>query len=151
MIRWWLSDSPLERAAEVVEALFMLDDGVGAMGDQARRLDLLPIGFERHLTDAPRATKLVDAGVLGDLVQPWLEGDRPFGGAEPAQRGDEYLLRDVLSALVIPDHPEHVGPDPRPVTRIQLLERAIVTAPDGGDQLVLGARRGGLRRAQRRH
>jgi hypothetical protein len=91
-------------------------------------------GVHRDFLGAPGAAELVDAGVLGDLVDPRLERDRAVGLAHAAQRGDEDILRDVLGAAVVLDHAEHVGGDPALVARVELLERAIVTAADGGDE-----------------
>ena len=69
------------------------------------------LGVVGDLLGAAGAAERVDARVLGDLVDPGLEGDRPLGLAHAAQRGDEDLLRDVLGAAVVLDHAEHVGVD----------------------------------------
>ena len=134
---------PDERAAQVVELLLGGDRGVG------RRVgaDEPPVvgggealvGLERDLLGPPGAAELVDAGVLGDLVDPRLERDRPLGLAHAAQRGDEDLLRDVLGTAVVLDHAHDVGVDPPLVARVQGLERAVVPAPDRGDQPVVVA------------
>jgi hypothetical protein len=79
----------------------------------------------------------VDAGVLGDLVDPGLERDRPLGLAHAAQGGDEDLLGDVLGAAVVLDHPVHVAGDPALVAGIQRLERPIVALPHAAHQLVI--------------
>ena len=74
----------MERPAKVVEPLLVLDRSVSAVGDKAHRSCVLGVGFERDLTRAPRPAELVDAGVLGDLVNPGLEGDRALGRAQAA-------------------------------------------------------------------
>ena len=136
-----------EGAAEVVELLLGVDRvvGRGVAGDEAALIGLAEAlaGVHRDFLGAPRAPELVDAGVLGDLVDPRLEGDRAVGLAHAAQRGDEDLLRDVLRAAVILDHAEDVGGDAALVARIQLLERAVVAAAHGGHEVGVG---GSLRR-----
>ena len=86
---------------------------------------------------AAAAPVCVDAGVLRDLVDPRLERDRPLGLPHPPQRGDEHLLRDVLRAAVVLDHPEHEGADPALVALVEELERAIVAAAHETDELVI--------------
>jgi hypothetical protein len=83
------------------------------------------------------APKFVDAGVSGDLVDPGLEGDRPLGFPEAAERRDEHVLGDVLRPAVVRHHSEHIGADLQPVAAVQLLEGPIVTASDCDDQLVV--------------
>jgi hypothetical protein len=85
----------------------------------------------------------VDARVLGDLVDPWLERDGTFRLAHPAQRGDEHLLRDVLGSAVVLDHAADVGGDAAVVAGVELLEGAVVAAAHSAHQVVVGA----LRRA----
>jgi hypothetical protein len=99
----------------------------------------LGVGLERHLLDAPGSPELVDAGILGDLIDPRLERDRPVSAAQTAQGRDEDLLGDVLGTSVVPDHPEHVSADPPAVAPVELLERAVLTAPDRRNELLIGA------------
>ena len=134
---------PDERAAQVVEVLLGGDRGLGRRvgADQAPVVGggQTLVGLERDLLGPARAAELVDAGVLGDLVDPRLERDRAFGLAHAAQRGDEHLLRDVLGAAVVLDHADDVGMNPPLVARVQGLEGAIVPAPHRGDQPVVVA------------
>ena len=81
------------------------------------------------------AGRRVDAGVARDLVDPRLEGDRPLGVAHAAQRGEEDLLRHVLRARVVLDHPSHVRGDTRVVALIEHLEGAIIATTNGGDRI----------------
>jgi hypothetical protein len=127
-----------EGAAELLELLL----GVDRRGGRRLRGDQAPVvsgaealaGVEGDLLGAARAPELVDAGVLGDLVDPGLERDRPVGLAHAAQRGDEDLLRDVLRAAVVLDHAEHVGGDAALIPAVELLEGAVVAAPHGRDE-----------------
>ena len=96
------------------------------------------LGVERDLLGALGAPEGVDARVLGDLVDPRLEGDRALRVAHPAQRGDEDLLRDVLGAGVVAHHAAYVRRDPPLVAPVELLERAVVTAADARDQRLVG-------------
>ena len=82
---------PAEGAAEQVELLLGVDRLVWAR----RRLRQPAVvgggepvvGVERDLLGAPPAAVGVDARVLGDLVDPGLEGDGALGLAHPPQRG----------------------------------------------------------------
>ena len=127
-----------ERAAEVVELLLGVDRVVRGRlaGDEAAVVGLAEAlaGVHRDLLGAAGAPELVDARVLGDLVDPRLEGDRAVGLAHAAQRGDEDVLRDVLGAAVVLDHAEDVGGDAALVARVELLEGAVVAAADGRDE-----------------
>jgi len=138
-----------ERAPEIVEPLLALE---GDVGRGRKRVQSAPvrvsIKFERHLLDAAGTAGLVDAGVLGDLIDPRLECDRLRAGAQAPQRRDENLLDDVLGTAVIPDHPEHISADPPPVAGVELLERTVTAASGRVDELVLAARRYGVRRPQ---
>ena len=95
-----------------------------------------------------RAPPRVDARVLGDLVDPRLEGDRPLGGAQAPQRRDEDVLGDVLGAPVVAEHPAGVGRDRALVALVEHLEGAVVAGADGRDERVVvaagRARRGRL-------
>ena len=135
---------PAERAAEVVEVLLGGDGGVGRRAG-ADQLGVIAgrervVGVVGDLLGALGAAEGVDAAVLGDLVQPGLEGQRLLGLAHPAQRGDEDLLGDVLGAAVVLDHAEHVGVDAALVALVEELEGAVVTAPDRRDQSLVGVR-----------
>ncbi len=130
-----------ERAAQVVELLLGGDRDVRHRlgGDEAAVVggrEAL-VGVEGDLLGALGAAELVDAGVLGDLVDPRLERDRALGLAHAAQRGDEDLLRDVLRALVVLDHPVHVRVDAAVVALVERLEGAVVAAAHLSDQLVV--------------
>jgi hypothetical protein len=141
-----------ERSAQVGELLLALDRDVGGWdpGDQPRvATGELVIALERNRLLATGATEVVDARILRYLVNPRLEQDRTLAGPDPAQRRDEDLLRDVLGAAVVADHPVHVSPDLPAVARVERLKRSVIATPHGSDQIVLGARRCGVRRAQR--
>jgi hypothetical protein len=97
------------------------------------------VGLERDLLRAPPPAVGVDAGVLGDLVDPRLEGDRSLGLAHAPQRGDEHLLRDVLGPAVVLDHPADVGGDAALVALVELLEGAVVAASHRAHQLMVAA------------
>ena len=86
---------------------------------------------------APLPAELVDAGVLGDLVDPGLEGDLAVGRPQAAQRGDEGLLDDVLGAAVVGDDAAHVGGDPVAVAPEERLERLVAACAGGGDELLV--------------
>ena len=126
---------PAEGAAEVVDRELGVDDRVGARAAGDHRRPGALVGVERDLAGVARAAERVDARVLGDLVDPRLEGDRRVGRAQPAQRGDEDLLRDVLGAAVVAHHPAHVGRDAALIAHEQQLEGAIVAGPDGSDEI----------------
>jgi hypothetical protein len=138
-----------EGAAEVVELLLGVDRGVRGRvpRDEAALVGAgqALAGVEGDLLGTARATELVDAGVLRDLVDPRLEGDGTVGLAHAAQRGDEDLLRDVLGAAVVLHHPEHVGGDPALVAAVELLEGPVVPPPHGGDEVGVGVALGRLR------
>jgi hypothetical protein len=127
-----------ERAAEMVELLLDVDHGVGGrvagdeLADVGRREPF--VGVVGDLLGAPRAAVRVDAGVLGDLEDPRLEGDRALRLADAAQRGDEDLLGDVLGAAVVLDHPEDVAGHAALVALEQQLERPVVAAPHAIDE-----------------
>ena len=126
-----------ERAAQVVQLLLDGDRrlGRGAAGDEPVAVGgREPLAVERHLLGPAPAPVGVDAGVAGDLVDPRPEGDRGLGGADPAQRRDEDVLRDVLGARVVVDPAGHEAGDLRQVARVELLEGAVVAAPDGLDE-----------------
>ena len=84
------------------------------------------VGVEGDLLRALGAAELVDARVLRDLVHPRLERDRALGGAHAPQGRDEDLLRHVLSALVVLDHPVHVRVDTAVVALVERLEGPVV-------------------------
>src|SRR3954447_289632 len=109
------------------------------------------LGVVGDLLGPAAAPERVDARVLGDLIDPGLEGDRPLGLAHAPHRGDEDLLRDILGAPVILDHAEHVGGDPALVALVQRLESAVVAAPDPSHQLMIGGTRAGASRAGLEH
>jgi hypothetical protein len=116
---------PVESAAQVVEL------HAGVEGRVRRRIDApealgAVVGVEGDDLGAPRAPESVDARVLGDLVDPRLEGDLGLVGAHPPQRRHEDFLRDVLGAAVVTDHPLDVGGDPSLVALVERLERALV-------------------------
>ena len=134
-----------ERAAQAVELELGRDGRVrgGAGGDELGVVGGRE-GIVRVVGDffgALGAAEGVDAGVLGDLVEPGLERERLLGLAHPAQRGEEDLLRDVLGAPVILDHPEHVGVDAPVVALVEQLEGPVVAAPDPRDELLVVFRR----------
>ena len=133
-----------EGAAQVVERC-LLSTAAGGRRARSRAARARPrrsssSALERHLARRGDAAELVDAGVLGDLVDPRLERDRLVARAQPAQRRDEHLLGDVLGAAVVAHQAEDEGADPVAVAGVQLLERPVVAVARGGDQLVLGAR-----------
>ena len=139
-----------EGAAQVVERHLLVDRDVGRRGRRdeaavvAGREPL--VGVVGDLLGAPGAPELVDAGVLGDLVDPRLERDRPVGLAHAAQRRHEDVLRDVLGAGVVVDHAVDVGGDPPVVALVESLERAVVAArvqlrPAGGRSVPHRSRR----------
>ena len=135
---------PAERAAEVVEVLLGLDGGV-RRGPGADQLGVIGgrervVGVVGDLLGALGAAEGVDAAVLGDLVEPGLEGQRLLGLAHAAQRGDEDLLGDVLGAAVVLDHPEYVRMDPALIALVEELEGTVVAAPDRSDQTLVGVR-----------
>ena len=98
----------VEGAAEVVEAPACSRPRRRASGRRRAAgcsvVGVVVLGLERDLAGAASAAELVDAGVLGDLVDPRLERDRALGLAQAAQRRDEDLLGDVLGAGVVADH-----------------------------------------------
>src|SRR4051794_1442469 len=92
-----------------------------------------------QLLGAAGTPERVDARVLGDLVDPGLERDLTLGGAHAAQGADEDLLRHVLRAPVVLDHPEHEGVDAPLIALVERLEGPLVPPSDRGHQLVIGA------------
>ena len=124
-----------ERAPQVVEVLLGAERVVrlGPVGDEPAVVGGRQpvVGVEGDLLGAPAAPVRVDAGVLGDLVDPRLERDRPLGLAHAPQGGDEDLLRDVLRPAVVLDHAVDVGGDAALVAGVEHLERPVVATPHG--------------------
>ena len=132
---------PAERADHVVELLLGGERGVRhRLGrDQAAvvgRGEAL-VGVEGDLLRALGPAELVDARVLGDLVDPRLERDRALRRAHAAQRGHEDLLRDVLGALMVLDHAVDVRVDAAVVALVERLEGTVVPTPDARDERVV--------------
>jgi hypothetical protein len=127
---------PIEGAAQVVELQPRVEGGVGRRLDAADALEAV-VGVVGDLLGAPRAAEGVDARVLGDLVDPRLEGDLGVAYADTPQRGDEYVLGDVLGAAVVADHPLHIGGDPPLVAPVELLEGSVVARADRADERVV--------------
>jgi len=145
---------PAECAAQIVQLLAALERSVWgrAARDEGGSLALsVVIRIERHFLGPARAAELVDAGVLGDLVDPGLERDRPVGRAHTAQSRDENLLGYVLGAPVVADHPQHIRDDPPAVTRVELAERPVVAAPNRADEIIIAGPENWLSRAYRRN
>ena len=118
---------PAEGAGERLEPVLALRGGVrrGARAGEPAPLGPLAVlaaAVERHQLGPPAAPVRVDARVARDLEDPGLEGDRGVGGAQPAQRGDEHLLRDVLGASVVVHHPGDEARDPAAVAVVEALE-----------------------------
>ena len=119
-IRWWSSDTPRNapRRSSSSCLLSTAASGPGALENRSSAVVRgLPLLLERDLVAAPSATKLVDAGVLRDPVDPRLEHDRPLGVPQPAQNRDEHLLGDVLGPVGIADDAAHIGADPAAIAR----------------------------------
>jgi hypothetical protein len=131
-----------EGAAQVVELLLLVvaDLGRGVLGDQAAVVGGAEalLGVVGDLLGAARPAELVDARVLGDLVDPRLERDRPVGVAHPPQGRHEDVLGDVLGAGVVVDHALDVARDPAVVAPVQALERTVVARTDARHELVVG-------------
>ena len=130
-----------ERAAQARDVL-LGSDGLDGSGAGADELAVVVgrqafVGVVGDLLGTPAAAERVDARVLGDLVDPRLEGDRPLGLAHAPQGGDEDLLGDVLGAAVVLDHAVDVGGDPPLVAAVERLERAVVPAAYPRDQLLV--------------
>ena len=130
---------PAEGTSQVVERHARIDRGLGrrALAHEVQALAAI-VGVEGDLLGALGAPEGVDARVLGDLVDPRLEGDRRLGGAHPPQGGHEHVLRDVLGAAVVVDHAVDVGPDPPLIAVVELLEGMVVARADGGHQRLVG-------------
>ena len=130
---------PAEGAAQVVERHARVDRGLGrrALAHEVQALAAV-VGVVGDLLGALGAPEGVDARVLGDLVDPRLEGDRGLGGAHAPQGGHEHVLRDVLGAAVVVDHPVDVGPDPPLIAVVELLEGMVVARADGRHQRLVG-------------
>ena len=117
------------------------------------------VGVHRDLLRAARPAELVDARVLGDLVDPRLEGDGAVGVAHAAQRGHEDVLGDVLRPGVVVDHALDVGADPPVVAAVEPFEGPVVTrahprdgvAPDEARLLLAAPAQAGLDRAALLH
>src|SRR5919198_22380 len=129
---------PAERAAQVVEGHAGIDRGVRRRppAHEVQALGTV-LGVVGDLLGAPGAPERVDARVLGDLVDPRLEGDARVGRAHAPQRRDEDVLRDVLGPAVVVDHPVDIGGDPALVAQVELLEGAIVPGTDARDERVV--------------
>ena len=133
-----------ERAAQALDLLLGRDRRLGRRAG-AHELGVIGgrepvVGVVGDLLGALGAAERVDAAVLGDLVEPGLERQRLLGLAHAAQRGDEDLLRHVLRAAMVLDHPDDVGVDAALVALVEDFERAIVAASHGGDQTLIGVR-----------
>ena len=131
-----------QRAPEMVELLLVVERDVRrrvaghepAVVGGAEAL----LGVVGDLLRAPRATELVDARVLGDLVDPRLEGDRAVGLSHAPQRRHEHVLGDVLSPGVVVDHAVDVGGDPPVVALVEALEGAVIPRAHRCNQLSVG-------------
>src|SRR4051794_9880072 len=93
------------------------------------------LGVVGDLLRALVAAELVDARVLGDLIDPRLERDRAVGVAHAAQRRHEDVLGQVLRAGVVLDHAEDVRGDPPVIAVVELLEGTVVSAAQRGNEL----------------
>ena len=71
----------------------------------------------------------------GDLGHRLPEGDGAIGPRMPPMCRDEDLLGDVLGLGPVADHRLRVAGHPAVVAGIELLERAIVAAAGGGDEI----------------
>ena len=134
-----------EGTAQVIESLPALDRRGRSRREREQRPAAIAqflVRVERDLARPPAAAVLVDAGVLGDLIDPRLERDLLVGGSQTAQGRHEDVLGDVLGAAVVTDTTEDEHADPLRVARVQLLERPIVTRSCGVDELVLAGERG---------
>ena len=80
---------------------------------------------------------MVDAGVLGDLVDPGLERDVALGRPQAAQGGHEDVLDDVLCARVVGDDPARVRGDSVPVPAEQRIEGGVAALLRSGYELVV--------------
>src|SRR5947209_942783 len=130
-----------EGATKVLETLLVLDCSFRRSGGCKHANLRLAVELERDLASAAGPPELIDTGVLCDLIDPRLEGDRAAGVAHPPQGRDEDLLRDVFGARVVADHPEDVGPDAGAVAAVELLEGAVVSQPDRVHELVVATGR----------
>ena len=142
---WWFSDSPPKapRRSSRRCLLSIAAGGVGRKRQQARAAaDRALVGVERHLAGALAAPELVDAGVLGDLVDPRLERRSSCSLARRRRSADMNTSWAMSSARPWScTRPRMNARDPLAVARVQLLERAVVAAACGVDQLAARCRR----------
>jgi hypothetical protein len=122
----------------MIERHARIDRGLGRRALAHEVQALAAVGVVGDLLAALGAPEGVDARVLGDLVDPRLEGDRRLGGAHAPQSRHEDVLRDVLGAAVVVDHAVDVGPDPPLIAVVELLEGSVIAGAGGGDQRLVG-------------
>ena len=91
----------------------------------------------RVLAGVLRAAKVVQAAVARDPVEPRARVDRPVVGDHRVERRGEDLLEHVLGVLGRAEHVAAERQQPRLVALDERLERAVLAAPDEGDQLLV--------------
>ena len=93
---------------------------------------------EAEAGPAPAAAQLVQAGVRGDPVHPGAGGRPPIEAGQPADDGDERLLRGVGRVGRVPGQTGAHGVDEVEVAPQQGVERGAVAGLGRGDELVVG-------------
>ena len=132
----------VERALEVVEPLLGHQRGVGGVVSTHEACAVggaeAVVGIHRDLDRVVVAPVGVDRRVAGDLVDPGLEVDLGVRGAHAPQRGQECLLRYVLAAGRVTQHPADEPRDERLVAPVELLEGGVISGTDRSDEFGVG-------------
>lgn len=148
--RWWLAERTPKALRRSESCCFSstATSGGAATSHRGEVSSSARVSPQRHLAATPAgAAKLVDARVLGDPVDPRLEGDRNLAAAQASQRRDEDLLGHVVGPCAVAESAKDLGADPGAVAAVELLERRGATPPDRGNQLLVGMRSGEWRHA----
>jgi hypothetical protein len=102
------------------------------------------VGIHRVLAVGGRLTKVVEAAVAGDPVEPGPDRDRPLVRDHRVVGGDEDLLEDVLGVLGAAEHLAAEAEEPRLVALDQRVEGMLLALAGESDEvgIVLEAKEG---------
>jgi hypothetical protein len=95
------------------------------------------VGVHRVLPVRGRLTKMIEAAVSGDPVEPGPDRDRSLVGDHCVVRRHEDLLEDVLRVLGAAEHLAAESEQPGLVALHQGVERVLMTPPRQGDELLV--------------
>src|SRR2546427_73806 len=108
------------------------------------------IDLERHRPPLRVTPLMIQTEVVGDAVDPRVEGRVALEAVEALVRPGEGLLHDIQSILAVAEHPERERSDTRLVTLDQLAEGIPVARPDSLDEVPVARRHDALESETRR-